>query len=62
MIEVTIVEIALFVWGILMTAAWLDSRRALTTHKVMTMRLFEQLAKGSVKIVDNGDSFEFKEV
>lgn len=62
MIEVTLTEIALFVWGISMTAAWLDSRRTMHTHKMLTIRIFEEIAKGKVKVVENGDSFEFKEI
>lgn len=62
MIEVSVIEIALFIWGIVMTALWLDSRKAFYVHKVMTAKVFDGIAKGKLKVVDNGDSFELKEI
>lgn len=60
--EVTMTELALFIWAIAATAAWQQSKHDLKTHKFITAELLHRIAKGKMKVIESEDSFEFKEV
>jgi hypothetical protein len=60
--EVTMTEIALFIWAIAATAAWQQAKHDLRMHKLITAELLHRIAKGKMKVVESENSFEFKEV
>ena len=60
--EITMTELALFGWALIATGMWLDAKKELRFHKLMTYELMKRIAKGKIKVVESHDSFELKEV
>ena len=60
--EITMTELALFAWAMVATMMWLQARHDLKFHRMMTGEVFKRIAKGKIKVIDNEDSFEFKEM
>jgi hypothetical protein len=61
--EVTMTEIALFIWAIAATAAWQQAKYEMKTHKLLTFEIFCQIGRGKLKVVQHEEhSFEIKEV
>ena len=60
--EITMTELALFTWGLVATLWWQQAKHDLRVHRMMTGRIFHEIAKGKIKVVESEDSFEFKEI
>jgi hypothetical protein len=60
--EITMIELALFAWAMVMTALWQEAKSNLKFHRMITAELLSRIAQGKVKVVETGDSFDFKEV
>jgi hypothetical protein len=60
--EVTMTELALFIWAIAVTAAWQQAKHDLKVFKFTTAEIFHLIAKGKVKVVESEDSFEIERV
>jgi len=60
--EVTMTELALFIWAMVATMLWQQNRHDLRVHRMMTMELMKRIAKGRIKVIESEDSFEFREV
>lgn len=60
--EVTMTELALFVWGVIATGMWLQAKADLKFHRSMTNGLLVRVARGKIAVVKDGDSFQLKEV
>ena len=60
--EVTMTELALFIWAIAATAAWQHAKHDLKMQRFITVEIFHRIAKGKMKVVQHEDSFEIKEV
>lgn len=58
---VTMTEIALFVWAMVATAAWLRKKEQMRFYKNMTAEVLLRLAQGRLRIVETQDGFELKE-
>lgn len=59
---ITMTELALFVWAMVATLFWMQSKHNLKVHKMITAELLMRIAKGKIKVVETEDHFEFKEV
>ena len=60
--EVTMTELALFIWAMVATLFWQQTKHDLRVHRMMTGELLKRIAKGKIKVIESEDSFEFKEV
>lgn len=60
--EITMTELALFVWAMVATMLWQQTKHDYKVHRVMTMEVFMRIAKGRIKVIAHDDSFELKEV
>lgn len=60
--EVTMTELVLFGWALIATGMWLDAKKELHIHRMMTLELMKRIAKGRIKVVEHNDSFELKDV
>ena len=60
--EITLAELALFVWASITTLLWQQTRHEMKVHKVMTIELIKRIATGQIKVVEHEDSFELMEV
>lgn len=60
--EITMTELALFVWGIVATALWQQAKHDLKLHRMMTSEIFRRIARGKMKVTETEDHFDFKEV
>lgn len=60
--EITMTELALFIWAMVATMLWQQNKHDLRVHRMMTGELMKRIAKGKIKVIDHEDSFEFKEM
>lgn len=60
--EITMTELALFIWAMVATMLWQQNKHDLKIHRMMTGELMKRIAKGKIKVIDHEDSFEFKEM
>jgi len=60
--EITMTELALFVWAMAATLMWQQAKHDYRMHKMLTLELMKRIAKGKIKVVESHDSFELKEV
>ena len=60
--EITMTELALFIWGIVATALWQQAKHDLKLHRMMTSQIFRRIAQGKMKVIEADDHFDFKEV
>lgn len=60
--EITMTELALFVWAMVATLMWQQAKQDFRMHKMLTLELMKRIAKGKIKVVEHDDSFELKEV
>jgi hypothetical protein len=60
--EVTVAEMFLFGWCLVVTMLWQQAKHELRVYRLMTGELMKRIAQGRIQVIDHEDSFEFKEV
>jgi hypothetical protein len=60
--EVTMAELFLFGWCVLVTILWQQAKHEFRVHRMMTGELLKRIADGRIKVIETEDSFELKEV
>jgi predicted outer membrane lipoprotein len=62
MITFTELEFILFIAFGVMTAMWFKLRAELYMHKRVTAEIFMRVAKGSMKVTETDDGFNFEDI
>ena len=60
--EFTMAELVLFGWALIATGMWLDAKKDLHFHKMMTYELMVRIAHGKIAVVKDAKSFQLKEL
>jgi hypothetical protein len=60
--EVTVAEMFLFGWCLVVTMLWQQTKHELRVYRLMTGELMKRIAQGRIQVIDHEDSFEFKDV
>ena len=60
--EVTVTEMFLFGWCVVVTILWQQNKHELRVHRLMTGEVFKRIADGRIKVVEKEDSFDLVEV
>jgi hypothetical protein len=61
-ITLTVADLFLLGWAVIATIGYLKEQGEFKHFRMMTVLTLRKLHKGEVKLVDNGDSFEIKDV
>ena len=60
--EITLTEMFLFGWCLVVTMLWQQAKHEFRVHRIMTMEVFKRIAQGRIKVTESEDSFNLEEV
>lgn len=58
--EISIVDLFFAVWGGVMTALWVTSRKELQYNRKMMVEMVKDLHEGTIEIVKSGNGYRFE--